>query len=212
MRYTEDGELIVGCTIVADTGGGAGGGGGGGDGGFLGSIFGTSPSDRASARAARARAESIRQLTLAIRAEASRQQAIARDAERGRRAQQEIQTASMQPNPYDLEHQIAAANENRLPIGGSFIVEQPAPTDVLATLIGATKKKLKKSPYKAQAIAEFGSVKKAAQALKFYEPAGPTQLTLAGYGVIRPLVRGSRDDPAGALRPPRFYWPGSLVT
>lgn len=37
-------------------------------------------------------------------------------------------------------------------------------------------------------------------------------IKVPSYGVNRPLVRGSRDDPAGVRIPPRFLWADSLRT
>jgi len=90
---------------------------------------------------------------------------------------------------------------------GVEALEVPAPFDPYATIAGASKRQIRRAGAVGRAAAaEFGSVKKAAQALRFRAAPTATQIGVPRYGINNPVLRGSRDDPEGAIRP-RFASP-----
>lgn len=105
-----------------------------------------------------------------------------------------------------LEEQYAPAFE----APGEETIDIEAPGDPLAALVGKTKRQIKRNRrLRELAVSEFGTVKAAAQAVKYHESPGPTRLSVATVGLNTPVLRGSRADPAG-LRRPVFLYPPDL--
>jgi hypothetical protein len=138
---------------------------------------------RAAQRSARALTREVIELQYAIRRGAEQVRAQESDVARQRRQQGQIGFAAG-PGA-----------------GGEFQVELPPAIDPFAALAGATRRKIRRDPLGAAAVAEFGSVRAAAQALKFRAPPAPTTVVVSTYGLNKPLLIGSRDDPGGVHRP-----------
>jgi hypothetical protein len=88
---------------------------------------------------------------------------------------------------------------------GQVLLDVTAAAPDYAVLANKTRAQINaNSKLRALAIARFGSVRGATQSLKGYRGPQPTQIGVPTVGVNAPATRGSREDPAGPIRP-KFY-------